>query len=678
MNDTENLGAENGRPPYPGTLTTTDGTGAVVWVETHISQGAGAYPITSSTTMGQGYQAAVARGDRNLWGDRLLFMEAESEHSSASFCEGFALAGGRATNFTSGQGLALMTEVLYTISGKRLPMVFHIGARALTSQSLNVHAGHDDVMGVSDTGWGILFAMNAQGAGDLALIARRAAENSSTPFLNAMDGFLTTHTLERVLLPEPELMYDFIGAPDEKLINLMDPYNPVMSGVVQNQDAYMKGRIAQRTYIEKVEPAVQEAMDEFHRLTGRRYDLIQQYRVEDAEYVLVGLGSLAETTMETVDWLRRASGVRVGALHVTCLRPFPGTKLVAALRHVSAVAVIERMDDPLAQDNPMAGEIKAAFFDALSGHPCYPKVTRLPVIYSCSAGLGSRDLHQGHLAAAVEHISEGREQRYFALGIEHELALQPHEEPDIRPERTFSMRAHSVVDGHVRPMSAFSMRGHSVGGFGSVTTNKVIADVVSDVFDFDVQAYPLYGSEKKGLPTRFFLTVAKEHVRSHSELHYVDFVSVNDVNAFYTGDPLAGLVENGTLYLQSPKETAEEVWESIPEQAKRTILKKKIHVFALDAAAISVSVASEVDLEVRMQGVVLLGIFLRVTPFAREKGMQSEQAVLAAVEKALRKYFGKRGEQVVQDNLNAVRRGYEEVFEIPEHVKAGKEALVPA
>jgi pyruvate-ferredoxin/flavodoxin oxidoreductase len=163
--------------------------------------------------MGSGYQSVVANGGTNIWGEKLAFVELESEHSSATTCEGFALAGGRVTNFTSGQGLVLMKEVLYTISGKRLPVVFHIGARALTSHSLNVHAGHDDVMAVTDCGWGMLFARNAQEAGDMALIARRTSENSQTPFLNIMDGFLTTHTIQNVTLPEPELMNKFVQTP---------------------------------------------------------------------------------------------------------------------------------------------------------------------------------------------------------------------------------------------------------------------------------------------------------------------------------------------------------------------------------------------------------------------------------------------------------------------------------
>src|SRR6186713_523679 len=193
---------ESKKVAYPGIPTTGDGAAGVVWVDTHITQGACAYPITSSTTMGTGYETEVSNGKQNLWGDILTFVQPESEHSAATTCEGFALAGGRVTNFTSGQGLVLMKEVLYTISGKRLPIVFHIGARALTSHSLNVHAGHDDVMSVADCGWGMIFARNAQEAGDFCLISRRAAEASQTPFFNAQDGFLTTHTIENILLPE--------------------------------------------------------------------------------------------------------------------------------------------------------------------------------------------------------------------------------------------------------------------------------------------------------------------------------------------------------------------------------------------------------------------------------------------------------------------------------------------
>ncbi len=638
--------------PYPGIPTTSDGTGTVVWVETNVTQGACAYPITSSTNMGVEYARAVANGQRNLWGETLVFMEPESEHSSASAAEGFALAGGRVTNFTSGQGLVLMKEVLFTISGKRLPVVFNIGARALTSQALNVHAGHDDVMAVADTGWGILFARNAQEAGDLCLIARRAAEASHTPFLNVQDGFLTTHTVENVLLPELELMKEFVGNPNEKLINLMDPHNPIMSGVVENQDSYMKGKIAQRVFYERVRPALQEAFDEFYRLTGRRYRFVDTYRMEDAEYAIVGMGSMMETAAVTADWIREHLGLKVGVVHVTVFRPFPGPELVEALAHVKTFSVLERMDNPLAQSNPLTAEIKAAFADALVGTDGYPEITRIPTIYSGSAGLGSRDVRPGDFVAVAKNMASGNGRRYFCVGIKHELALEREVDPDVRPR------------------GAFSMRGYSVGGYGSVTTNKVIATVVGDVFGLYVQAYPKYGSEKKGLPTNYYLTVAEEPIRVHSELKYAEFVALNDVNALYTGNPLSGLTEGGLIFIQSAKTDPAEVWASIPEYAKRIIREKNARVFALDTFKIAEEVATRPDLRIRMAGIVLLGVFLRITPFAERYNMSYED-VMKGVEKALRKYFGKRGERVVQDNLKAVQRGYNEVFEIPYEVIHG-------
>ncbi|MCP4164995.1 MAG: CBS domain-containing protein [Chloroflexi bacterium] len=639
---------KNPKVPYPGIPTTTDGSGGVSWVETNITQGACAYPITSSTVMGANYAQAVANGQTNLWGERLIFMEPESEHSSASAAEGFALAGGRVTNFTSGQGLILMKEVLYTISGKRLPAVFHIGARALTSHSLNVHAGHDDLMGVADTGWGMLIAKNAQGTADLALIARRAAEDSETPFFNAQDGFLTTHTVENVVLPELELMKQFVGNPANKLRNLMDPSQPLMSGVVQNQDSYMKGKIAQRFFYDRVKPALQAAMDEYYELSGRRYDLIESYRMDDAEYAIICMGTLAETAAVTCDYLREYTGLKVGVVHVTSYRPFPGPELVSALSHTKAFAVLERMDNPMGQSNPLTAEVKAAFTDALIGAPGYPRIHRIPTIYSGSVGLGSRDVRPGDLIAAVRNmVEEGA--RYFVLGIQHELALENDFDPDVRPD------------------GAFSMRGHSVGGFGSVTTNKVIATIVGDLFDLYVQAYPKYGSEKKGLPTTYFLTTAEEPIRSHAELKFVEFVPLNDINAFNLGNPLLGLQEGGTLFVQSRYEEAQDVWDNIPEYARRVIRRKNIRVLYLNAASIARDVASESDLQVRMQGIVLLGVFLSATPFLKARDI-SEDELMTGVEKSLRKYFGKRGEQVVQDNLTAVRRGYAEVMEIPRDV----------
>src|SRR3954469_23036615 len=631
---------------YPGIPTTCDGSETVVHVEINVTQASGAFPITSSTNMGGGYNSAVMNGYKNLWGDTLIFVEPESEHSAATFCEGFAASGGRVTNFTSGQGLVLMKEVLYTISGKRLPVVMNIGARALTSHSLNVHAGHDDLMSVADVGWGMLFGRNAQESGDLCMICRRAAEASNTPFFNVQDGFLTTHTVEKVRLPELEFMKEFIGKPEDKLHNLMDPANPMMSGVVQNQDSYMKGKIAQRWYYDRVGPALEEAFQLFYDKTGRKYDFIEPYRCDDAEFIIVGMGCYMETCQVAVDYLREKKGIPVGCVNICCFRPFPSRQIVDALKNCTAFTVLERMDDPLSTTgNHLAREIKAAFCDAITGQNGLEKIDKVPRIYQGSAGLGSRDVRPGDMFAVVDNMMEDG-QDYFCVGIDHALALKVKEDPDLREP------------------GSFSMRGHSVGGFGSVTTNKVIATIAGDVFGMDVQAYPKYGSEKKGLPTTYYLTIANKHIYLHSELEFVDLVVLNDTTALFSGNPLVGLLEGGAIVMQSSFNNSKDVWMRIPEQNRRTIRTKHLRVYFADMVKIAREVASVADLQMRMQGIVLLGAFLKLTPYALESGMTDEQ-VYEGVEKALRKYFGKRGERVVQDKLTCVKRGYCEIQQIP-------------
>jgi pyruvate-ferredoxin/flavodoxin oxidoreductase len=498
----------------------------------------------------------------------------------------------------------------------------------------------------------MLFA-HVQEAADLALIARRIAEESETPFFNVQDGFLTTHTIESLQLPEPKFMKQFVGDPkgEHRLRNLMDPAHPIMSGVVQNQDSYMKGKIAQRYFYDRIPSIMKRVMDEFFTLTGRRYGMIDTYRVEDADYVLVGMGSLAETATATASFLREKQSIKVGTLHVASFRPFPGPEIVEALKNAKAVAVIERMDNPMAQSGPLTAEIKAAFSDALSGVAGYPKIDHMPFIYSGAAGLGSRDVRPGDFLAVVNHLRQQKEQRFFVLGIKHDLALEVGDEPDVRPRH------------------AFSMRGHSVGGYGSVTTNKVIATIVGDLLGIRVQAYPMYGSEKKGLPTTYFLTVAEEPIGAHAELRHVDFVPLNDVNAFNLGNPLSGLVPGRTVFIQHQSTDPVQVWKTIPAAAQQFIRHNRIRVLALDAVKIAQEVSNHPQLVQRMQGIVLLGVFLRVAPFIAERGL-SDAEVYAAVEKSLRKFFGKRGEKVVKENLAAVERGRDEVFEIPRQVIA--------
>lgn len=639
--------ADGAAPRFPGTPVIMDGSEAIASIETRITEGCCAYPITPSTTMAAIYQQAVADGRTDLWGTPLRFLEPESEHSSASAAEGFALAGGRVTNFTAGQGLILMKEVLYVISGKRLPAVFHVGARARPSQGLNIHAGHDDVMGVADTGWGILFARNVQQAADLTAIARRAAEETQTPFLVAQDGFLTTHTLENARLPEDELLRQFVGDPRERIRDLFDPAEALMSGVVQNQDSYMKGRIAQRAFTDGLATALRDAMVEWGHLTGRPYGLIEAYRTEDAERIVVAIGTIADTCLAVVDHLR-AQGQRVGCVTVTSFRPFPAEELAEVLAGARAVAVVERTDEPTASWNPLTREIRAALYElALADR-------RMPRVISGSAGLGSRDVAAGDLAAVFDVLADSAamdRRPYFVLGISHQLAL-----PATRLE--------------LRPRGAYSVRGHSIGGFGSVTTNKLVATLCGDLFGLQVQAYPRYGSEKKGLPTTYYLTIADEPIHGHAELHEVELVPVHDVAAFRHGAPLSGLVDGGTLFLHSPLTDPEAIWQTLPSSARAEILARRIRVTALDTAALARRHAPRPDLTVRMQGIALVGVFLRLAPFAEQRGFAPED-LFESLREVLRRYFGKRGEKVVEANLAVIREAYESLIDVTGAIGTG-------
>lgn len=638
------------KPSYPGKPAIVDGSEAIASVEVRISEGACAYPITPSTNMAAAYQAAVANGARNLWGTPLRFLELESEHSSASAAEGFALAGHRVTNFTAGQGLILMKEVLYVIAGKRLPAVFHVGARALTSQSLNIHAGHDDVYGVADTGWGILFARNAQEAADFTAIARRVAEETFTPFFVVQDGFLTTHTIESLRLPEDELLRTFVGDPRARLHSLFEPGSgpgqSLMSGVVQNQDAYMPGRIGQRAYTERIPAALDAAFADWAGLTGRQYAGVSPYRITDeggaAERVVVAAGTLAETSAATVDALR-ARGERVGSLTVSVYRPFPAAAIAAALGG-AAIAVIERTDEPLAAGGPLTREIAAALYAAHLPDP--------PQIRGVAAGLGSRDVAPGDIAAVFAWLAREPEAAqvspgtpaFAVLGVRHRLAL---------PRLPIVARARG----------AYCLRGHSIGGFGSVTTNKLLATTLGDLFERPVQAFPRYGSEKKGLPTAYFLTIADEHIRTHAELEVVDFVPLHGLAAFAQGSVLAGLRDGGIVFVSCELTDPAAIAAAVPAAARAEMVARGISLYALDTAALGREYAPRPDLLVRMQGVALVGAFLAVSPLAQQAGYDRGR-LLAAVKGQLVRFFGKRGPAVVAANLAVVTAAYDGVIDV--------------
>ncbi len=692
-------GSEPVPPKYPGIPTAVDGSQAVVEMETAASEAAGAYPITPSTQMGEGWALAVAAGKTNVNGRRLLFFEPEGEHAAAAVTAGMSMVGLRATNFSSGQGIAYMHESLYAAVGKRLTYVLNMACRAMTKHALNVHAGHDDYHAVDDTGFFQLFAKSVQEAADLNLIAHRVAELSLTPGINAQDGFLTSHVIESVLLPEPDLVREFLGDPADlidaptpaqrlvfgeqrrRIPELFNLDYPTMLGVVQNQDSYAQGVAAQRPfYFDHVAALTDQAMSEFAALTGRRYARASGYRLDDAEYVLVGQGSVVANAEAVCDYLRERKKLRVGVLNVTMFRPFPADLITGLLVGKKAATVLERLDQPLAVDPPLLREIRASMSKALENgrapkHPPHPTLAAasgadIPEFFSSCFGLGSRDVQPGDLIAAVENMLDGGKRlRQSYLGLDFirrgtrlpKLQIWQEQLLDSYPH-VADLALASSGDVDLLPPGATAIRIHSVGGWGAITMGKNLAMTAAELAGMYIKANPKYGSEKKGQPTTFYAVLAHQPIRLNCELKHVTVVLSPDANVFRHSNPIAGLCNGGVFIMQSDL-APQELWNTLPASGQREIRDRGIRLFAIDGFKIAAEEASDPELKYRMQGAAFMGAFFKASDLTTQENLSHEQ-VFDGIRKQLSKKFGHLGERVVEDNLRVIRRGFDELIAI--------------
>jgi pyruvate-ferredoxin/flavodoxin oxidoreductase len=684
-------------------------------METAAGEAAGAYPITPSTQMGEGWAVAAAAGKPNVHGRQLIFFEPEGEHAAAAVTAGMSMVGLRATNFSSGQGIAYMHESLYAAVGKRLTYVLNVACRAMTKHALNVHAGHDDYHAVDDTGFFQLFAKDAQEAADLNLVAHRVAELSLTPGICAQDGFLTSHVIESVRLPERDLVREYLGDPSDlidaptpaqrlvfgaerrRIPEMFDLDYPAMLGVVQNQDSYAQGVAAQRPfYFDHLKELTDQAFAEFAALTGRHYARAMGYRLDDAEWVIVGQGSVVPNAEAVVDHLRSTRKLKIGVLNVTMFRPFPADLVAQLLKGRKGVTVLERVDQPLAVDAPLLREIRAAMSKTLENgrakgellpYPELPACTveDLPDFYSGCFGLGSRDLQPGHIVAAVDNMAaeSGPRRRHFYLGIDFirsetelpKLQIWQQQLLESYPHLT-KLALPSAGDVNLMPKESVSIRIHSVGGWGAITMGKNVAMTAADLMGLYIKANPKYGSEKKGQPTTFYATLSQEPIRLNCELRHVEVVLSPDPNVFRHSNPLAGLADGGVFIIQSDL-PPEDLWASFSTNAQRRIREGGIRVYFLDAFKIASDEASDAELRYRMQGTAFMGAFFKVTPMPTAEKL-SEEKLFEGIRSQLDKKFGHLGQRVVEDNLRVIRRGFDEVVELDAAAYPESEATVGA
>ncbi|MGB0716774.1 MAG: 2-oxoacid:acceptor oxidoreductase family protein [Phycisphaerae bacterium] len=687
-------------PRFPGIRVTTNGNKLVSYLtEARLAEGGVFYPITPSTEMGELFQQSYAEGKLNVFGRPKVAIEAEGEHAAQGGAIALSVTGKRVVNFTSGQGLIYALEQYYHAPGKGSTMVVEVAARALTKHALNVHCGHDDVYAALDTGWIVLFAKTAQQAADHSLILRRTTERCLTPGINAQDGFLTSHLERTFLMHEAELIREFLGDPDDiietptpaqrKLFGsqrrripcMIDLKNPILLGPVQNQEHYMNGVVARRNHFaEHIEETLRESYRIFGELTGRHYNMISTHRTEDADYVFISLGSAAENIEAAVDHLRETRNAKVGSIHVNVLRPFPSTQIVEALRGKKACIILERTDEPLANDNPLARDVRAALTKSYV-HPGFPHREGMPEIrqdevprnFSGVYGMGSRDFRPEHIIGAYEYVAEGRARKdgkraadgvtFFSLGVDHEYAVESDETPSLLPDDSIAVRFHSI------------------GGWGMITTGKNLSEVIGEFGSYmakrdhaedadgqpkevlHVSANPKYGSEKKGAPTNYFLVVAPERIRVNCDLRHVDVVLCCDPKAFTHSNPIEGLKDGGAFVWESDEEP-EVAWERIPQSRRQEISERNLKVHILPGFEIARNATARADLQLRMQGNAFLGAFFKVSPFLEQNGIDEEH-FHEVVRNQYQKKFGRFGEAVVQANMEVMIAGFDRCTEVP-------------
>ena len=689
----------SGKPRYPGMRVTCNGNYLVAqYVEIRITEGGVFYPITPSTEGGEIYQQSFAQGELNVWGQQKIAVETEGEHAAQGGATAYAVQGHRTVNFTSGQGLVYAMEQYYHAPGKLSTMVLQVGARALTKHALNVHCGHDDFYAALDTGWTMMMAKDAQQAADQGIIMRKVNELSLNPGMNIQDGMLTTHSERMYLAPEAEFLREFLGAPDEmiecptpaqrelfgptrrRVPRMMDLKNPLLLGPVQNQEHHMNGVVARRNnFNEPILGLLEQAFTEFGQLTGRHYSFVTEYKTEDADTVFVSLGCAADNIEAACDYLREQRNAKVGSIHINVIRPFPEAAVIEALRGKKNVIVLERTDEGLSGDNPLARDIRVALskanevtkFGTVTGLPAIsPEET--PRIFRGAYGIGSRDFRPEHTLGAYEFATgqtkrtDGRSAAdgatFFVLGVIHPYAVISKDIPSLLPE------------------NAIAVRFHSIGGWGMITTGKNLGSIIGDfgqfiseqspTYDEDgtlleklfVMANPKYGSEKKGAPTNYYLTVAPSQIKVNCELNHVDVVLCCDPKAFTHTNPLEGLKKGGSLVWESG-ESPKVAWQRVPAKYRQWIQDNKIRIFILPGFDIARKATEQTELQLRMQGNSFLGAFFRVSPFLKTFGI-SEDQFQSVVHKQYVKKFGRFGDAVVTSNMTVMNEGFSRVTEI--------------
>ena len=612
---------------------TCDGNQAAAHISYMFTEVAAIYPITPSSTMAEHVDEWAAAGRKNIFGETVLVQEMQSEGGAAGAVHGSLQAGALTTTYTASQGLLLMIPNMYKIAGELLPGVFHVSARTLASHTLCIFGDHQDVMATRQTGFAMLCEGSVQEVMDLAAVAHLSAIKGRVPFVNFFDGFRTSHEIQKVEALDQEDLKPLV---DMEALNgfrqrAMNPDKPVTRGTAENPDVFFQHRESCNDYYTAVPAIVEDYMKKISDLTGRKYGLFDYYGAKDADRVIIAMGSVTEAIRETIDHLTE-QGEKVGLVAVHLYRPFSAKHFLAAVPSTAKrIAVLDRTKEPGAVGEPLYLDVKDCFYGAENA----------PLIVGGRYGLGSKDTTPAQILSVYENLSLPVPKNQFTIGIEDDVTFA-----------SLPQKEEIALGGE----GLFQAKFYGLGADGTVGANKNSVKIIGDNTDKYCQAYFSYDSKKSGGFTCSHLRFGDQPIRSTYLVTTPNFVACHVQAYLHMYDVTRGLQKNGTFLLNTVWE-GETLAKNLPNKVKKYFADNNITVYYINATKI----AQEIGLGNRTN-TILQSAFFRIT------GVIPVELAVEQMKKFIVKSYGRKGEDVVNKNYQAVDRGneYEQLTVDPE------------
>ena len=618
-------------------MVTIDGNEAAAYVAHKINEVIAIYPITPSSNMGEWADEFSAKGQKNIWGTIPTVTEMQSEGGASGAVHGALQTGALTTTFTASQGLLLMIPNMYKIAGELTPTVFHVSARTVASHALSIFGDHSDVMAVRQTGFGLLASNSIQEIMDFVLILQQATLESRIPFVHFFDGFRSSHEVQKI---EQLTMDDMRAMIDEDLViahrnRALNPENPVLRGTAQNPDVFFQARETVNPFYEKAPQIVQKAMDKFAKIVGRQYHLFDYVGHPEAERVIVLMGSGAEAVQETVEYLVE-KGEKVGAVKVRLYRPFSAKDFIAAFpKSTKAIAVLDRTKEPGSAGEPLYVDTLSTFSEAMTngGLP----FASFPTVIGGRYGLSSKEFTPAMIKAIFDELTKDKPKNHFTIGINEDVT---HSSLEYDPD--FSTESDDVVRGMF----------YGLGADGTVGANKNSIKIIGEETDNYAQGYFVYDSKKSGSMTISHLRFGKKPIHSTYLISKANFIACHQFVFLEKIDVLKNAVKGATFLLNSPY-SKDETWDKLPKQVQQEIIDKKLKFYIIDAY----EVAKQTGMGVRINTIMQ-------TCFFAISGVLPREEAIAKIKETIQKTYGKKGEQIVKMNFNAVDQTLANLFEV--------------